>query len=436
MKRCPLCGEDYSDTTRFCVRDGHDFSTAPMEAPTAKFPAMPDAPSDPLVGRVLAGRFRVTKKIGQGGMGAVYRGEHVKMNRPTAIKILSPELARNAEFVARFEREAEMAARIDHPNAVKIYDFGEAEDGIVYLAMEFLEGEPLSAIITREGALPLDRVVRIARQSAEALHSAHRLGIIHRDFKPDNVIVCRKQDQEDWVEVLDFGIAKEIAVDTEKQALTRTGFVLGTPQYMSPEQVKGEPLDPRSDLYSLAIVCYEMLTGALPFGGDSPQSQMVKRILEPPIPMRQARPHLWLPPAVEGVIMRGLALNPQHRFSTTSEFAVALEQAARSTQPQPLPHQPTAPWGAPPPGPFQTPPHSARPTPHTPQRPTPVMAPGGQPPFQPAPFQPQGPYPQPYPPPYYPPQKSKTGLIVLVIVIVLLALMGSCLMLMAVSDNM
>ena len=441
MKRCPLCGEDYSDTTRFCVRDGHDFASAPLEAPTEKFPVVRDAPTDPLIGRELAGRYRVIKKIGQGGMGTVYKGEHIKMNRPTAIKVLSPDLARNAEFVARFEREAAMAARISHPNAVNIYDFGEAEDGIVYLAMEFLEGEPLSAIITREGALPLDRAVRMARQAAEALHAAHRLGIIHRDFKPDNVIMCRKQDQADWVEVLDFGIAKEIAIDTEKQALTKTGFVLGTPQYMSPEQVKGEPLDPRSDLYSLAIVSYEMLTGALPFGGDSPQSQMVKRILEPPIPMRQARPQLWLPPAVEQVIMRGLALAPQHRFSTTTEFAAALEQAARTTQAQPLPHQPTTPWGAPQQGPYQTPPHSPRPTPQTPQRPTPVMTPGGQPSYQPTPFQQPsvpGPHQPPYPPSYYgqQPQKSKTGLIVLIVVIVLLALMGSCLMLMAVSNNL
>jgi serine/threonine-protein kinase len=396
---------------------------------------------------VLAGRYRVTKKIGQGGMGAVYKGEHVKMNRPTAIKVLSPDLARNSDFVARFEREAEMAARISHPNAVSIYDFGEAEDGIVYLAMEFLEGEPLSAILTREGALTLDRAVRIARQAAEALHAAHRLGIIHRDFKPDNMIVCRKQDQPDWVEVLDFGIAKEIVVDTEKQALTKTGFVLGTPQYMSPEQVKGEMVDPRSDLYSLAIVCYEMLTGALPFGGDSPQSQMVRRILEPPIPMRHARPQLWLPPAVEQVIMRGLALSPDHRFSTTVEFAAAFEQAARQTQAQPLPHQPTAPWGAPPQGPpqgnFQTPPQQARPTPHTPQRPTPVMTPGGQPPYQPTPppFQPPAPPSQYQPRPPYPPQpfygqssqQSKTSTIVLIIVIVLLVLMGSCFMLVAVS---
>jgi serine/threonine-protein kinase len=449
MKLCPLCAQQYTDSTRFCVRDGYSFEVA-SDASTEKIPPGRDTQADPLIGKTLAGRYRIVRKIGQGGMGAVYRGEHVKMNRPTAIKVLTSELSGNPEFVARFEREAAMAARISHPNAVSIYDYGEAEDGIVYLAMEFLEGEPLSAILKSEGALNLDRVLRITRQAADALHAAHKLGIIHRDFKPDNMIICRRDDHQDWVEVLDFGIAKETAVDAEKQALTKTGFVLGTPQYMSPEQVKGELLDPRSDLYSLAIVCYEMITGVLPFGGDSPQSQMIKRILEQPIPISQARPQLWLPSAVEQVVMRGLSILPAHRFSTTIEFASSLEQAARSqSYAHPQPPQPSGLWQ---PGPLPTQPPVVRPgtAPHAPPSPPPVAPPMSQPmsqprPVSPQPFAPQMPpqpsvyAPQPHfpsqPYPYPPPQeKSRHGLIVIIIVVVFLALMGAFFLLAVVSN--
>src|ERR1044072_7717592 len=239
-----------------------------------------------------------------------------------------------------------MASQIDHPNAVAIYDFGEAEDGLIYLAMEFVNGHPLSAISRKGGPLSLDRVVRIARQAAEALGAAHNLGIIHRDFKPDNIMVCDKPGRPDWVGGVDFGIAKRAVADAQQAGLTQAGFVLGTPLYMSPEQVAGEDLDPRSDLYSLALVVYEMLTGALPFDGGQTQSQMVKRLLDPPKPLNLARPQLALPPAVESVIMRALARKPEDRHPSTKEFAEALERAARSepitqpnrgvTRPQPV----------------------------------------------------------------------------------------------------
>jgi serine/threonine-protein kinase len=265
----------------------------------------------------------------------------------------------------------------------------------------------------------------------------------------------------DWVSVLDFGIAKETEVDESKQALTKTGFVLGTPQYMSPEQVKGEPLDARSDQYSLAIVCYEMLTGALPFGGDSPQSQMVRRLLEPPLPMRHVRPQLTLPAAVEQVIMRALALGPEHRFPTSVEFAAALEKGARSqsdNQPHALaPAQPLSPgaggaWqplqppGQPPLGTPQAARSQAPPaqTPHTPQGVPPVVSTpqAFQPPQSPQSFhrqpQPAAWQPQRHPaaPPYYAPpaRKSKVVPIVLIVVFVLLALMGSCVVLVGISN--
>lgn len=459
MKRCPQCKQEYKDSARFCPRDGYNLDIVASE-PTlvGSHPiSVPEPQSaDPLIGKVLAGRYRLIQKIGQGGMGAVYKGQHIKMNRLTAIKVLTGELAHDPQFVARFEREAEMASHIDHPNAVNIYDFGEAEDGVVYIAMEFIEGNPLSSIIEKEGALTLERVVRITYQAADALHAAHQLGIIHRDFKPDNIMICQKSGRPDWVEVVDFGIAKRAAIEPDNKALTQTGFVLGTPQYMSPEQVAGEPLDMRSDLYSLAIVSYEMLSGSLPFSGNSQQSVMVNRLLQPPMPLRQVKPSLMVPTAVEGVIMRALARYPVDRFSSTLEFATELERAARQ-QPSGMPHQPQPPQ-QPRPNPA---PHTPTGQPQQPQRPitypnrppqpTPPGTPMPQPQFQPTqppfqpPFQPTPPqmpsvYPQrPFTPtPLFQqqPQKSKTWIIVLIIVLALLVLMGSCFMLAAIGGKM
>ena len=347
MKRCPKCGKEYSDSVRFCPTDGQGLEPAGGQSslPSIEEVESKKPKTDPMIGRVIAGRYRMLEKLGQGGMGAVYKGQHIRMQRLTAIKILTSDLASNEEFIARFQREAEMASQIDHPNAVSIYDFGEAEDGLIYLAMEFVDGRPLSDIMKREGSLPLDRVVRITKQAAGALGAAHALGIIHRDFKPDNIMVCDKPGRSDWVDVVDFGIAKRAAADSQQPGLTQAGYVLGTPLYMSPEQVSGEDLDPRSDLYSLALVVYEMLSGDLPFDGATTQSKMVKRLLEPPRLISHIRPQLNLPPAVEDVILRALARAPNDRYSSTNEFAEALERAARRepiTQPERIathPHQ-------------------------------------------------------------------------------------------------
>lgn len=284
-------------------------------------------PSDAMIGRVLAGRYRLLEKLGAGGMGVVYKGEHVKTDQLVAIKILASEQAANPDYVARFHREARLASLINHPNAVPVYDFGESEDGLLYLAMQYLDGQSLAHIIRRHGPLPLGRVINITCQAALALDAAHQLGIIHRDFKPENVMVCQKTGWRDWVSVLDFGIAKQVQVHPCDNSLTTPGFILGTPRYMSPEQVKGEPLGPRSDLYSLAITTYEMLTGILPFGASTPQAEMVKRIYELPTPIRVAMPQLA--PEVEAIIMKALALDPGQRYSTTVEYATALEYAAK-----------------------------------------------------------------------------------------------------------
>jgi serine/threonine-protein kinase len=283
-----------------------------------------------IIGRTIAGRYRMIEKLGSGGMGSVFKAEDVQANRIAAVKILSFELLDNPEFVARFEREARTAVHIMHPNAVETFDSGKTEDGIIYIAMEYLDGRALSNIIKESSPLPLDRVVSFTRQAAEALEAGHRLNIVHRDFKPDNVIICRQPDGSERLKVLDFGVAKQTLLDPEAQKLTRTGFMVGTPQYISPEQLQGQPVGPPSDLYSLAVVVYEMLTGALPFLGKTPQKQMLNRLLQSPMPFSLVNSNLFLPPDVEPVLMKALARNAADRYSSTLEFAAELERAARS----------------------------------------------------------------------------------------------------------
>lgn len=454
MKKCPQCGDQYENATRFCTRDGQTLVDVVKPAQASENDAtvkLKPPEEDPMIGRVIAGRYRLMEKLGQGGMGAVYKGQHVKINRLTAIKVLTSELVSNQEFIARFQREAEMASQIDHPNAVAIYDFGEAEDGLIYIAMEFVNGKPLSSILKKDGTLALERVVRIAKQAAEALSAAHGLGIIHRDFKPDNIMICDKPGRPDWVEVVDFGIAKRAVADTQQAGLTQVGFVLGTPLYMSPEQVMGEELDARSDLYSLALVVYEMLTCALPFSGNTTQSQMIKRVTEPPMPLTLARPQLTLPPAVEAVILRALSRKPEDRYSSTTEFAEALELASkynpgtRHNQPQPTRSQ-EGPTRSMPGPPFDSGPRPIA-NPNTPAQQ--IFAPpntGPNTPVHNTPY-PQRPTPMPYQPSYPPQQQppyqyyhqqqnpNKTRNMILIIVAIVLSLMGGCVVLGIIGMN-
>lgn len=273
----------------------------------------------------FAGRFRLIEKIGQGGMGSVYKAVQAEIDRPCAIKLLGQNIADNQDAVARFKREARLASKIDNPHAVIIYDFGQTQGGILYLAMEYIDGEPLSKVIAREAPLPLDRVVHIISQIAEALSAAHSLGIVHRDLKPENIMLTRKGNQKDYVKVLDFGIAKMI---TEEEAgkLTQTGFILGTPLYMSPEQLSGEELDARSDVYSLALIAYEMLSGKLPFEADNTQALMIKRLTSEPIPLSRALPRIS--PEVERAVMAALWRDRQQRTPSAHQFASELKEAA------------------------------------------------------------------------------------------------------------
>ena len=244
-----------------------------------------------MLGKLLDGRYRLIRKIGEGGMGSIYRAVHTENLRICAIKLMTSLSPGKDDAIARFKREARNSVRIDSAHAVTVYDSGQSDEGLLYLAMEFIDGKPLSRVISEQRVLPIERVVNITNQIAEALAAAHALPMIHRDLKPDNIMITRKGANSDFVKVLDFGIAKALA-DPGGDNLTKTGFVLGTPVYMSPEQLLGEELDPRSDIYSLAMIVFEMLTGRLPFEGDNPQAVMMKRVMSEPIRLRAVAPSL------------------------------------------------------------------------------------------------------------------------------------------------
>ncbi len=305
MKLCPTCGQQWPDETKFCPNDGSTLKAAG---------------ATDLVGSVIADRYHIQKKLGEGGMGAVYLGEHVKMGRKSAIKVMTQSMANDPDAIARFNREAANAARINHPNVCAIYDFGETKDGLIYLAMEYIEGESLSDLLEREGALPPRRAAHIFQQAADALQAAHDLGIVHRDLKPDNIMITKGRGGTDVVKVVDFGIAKAMTGE-EGQKVTKTGLVVGTPEYMSPEQLAGDKLDGRSDLYSLALVLYRMLTGTLPFQADSAQEVMIKRLTDEPLPLNQARPGVEFPAPLQAVMDRALQRMPSERYATATELA-------------------------------------------------------------------------------------------------------------------
>jgi eukaryotic-like serine/threonine-protein kinase len=240
-----------------------------------------------LVGTVLAGRYRIERLLGSGGMGSVYRAEHVLMRKACAVKVLHREMTQVKEVVARFEREAVAAARIEHPHVATATDFGQLENGSFYLVLEFIEGKSLGRLIAELGALPEERALIITRQIADALAAAHAAGIVHRDLKPDNVMLVSKDRGGDFAKVLDFGIAKVQIEEpgAEQPALTRLNTVMGTPEYMAPEQARGEPVDQRADLYTLGIILYEMLAGTSPFRHEEFVVVLTKKLTEDPPPL-------------------------------------------------------------------------------------------------------------------------------------------------------
>ena len=335
--RCPACGAIYAADARFCARDGTklvpgvaDASPSVRTSPRESPPGVRARISHTnLVGQVLDGRYRIERKVGEGGMSFVYLASDVAAPARYAIKILSPSLARDENAMARLRREAGLGIRLEHPNVCHIMRLGETEDGLVYVVMPFLEGELLSDREQRLGEIPLADAAKFARDIAAGLHVAHQLSIVHRDLKPENIMIAPDGMGGERAVVMDFGLAKERHAGPELAKLTATGIVLGTPEFMSPEQLRGRPLDGRTDVYSLGLVVFEMLTGKLPFAGRTQQEMMIARLRGDPLPMREVRPDLPVPDGVERVLRKALARDVADRHQTAPEFALALEQAAR-----------------------------------------------------------------------------------------------------------
>ena len=292
---------------------------------------------DPLIGQIIADRYLVRELLGAGGMGRVYLAEHVRMGRRSAVKVISPALAATPEAISRFNREAANASRINHPNVAQVYDFGDAPNGTLYLAMEYVEGETLDALITREGRLSVARAANITRQIADALTAAHHLEIVHRDLKPENIMIARHLDGSDWVKVVDFGIAKTVQRDgAGSQTVTTAGVSLGTPEYMSPEQLAGERLDHRTDIYSLGLVLFNMLTGQLPYPRVTSRETLVRRLVSPPRTLAEVSPDVAWPAGLQSVLDLALAPELTDRYGSVAELArdiMTVAQDARAEDP-------------------------------------------------------------------------------------------------------
>lgn len=326
--------------------------------------------ADAYVGKEVAGQFRIVQKIGSGGMGSVYKAEQPDMNRHVAIKILHPRYLSRSDLVSRFRREARAMSHLSHPNTARVFLYGQLEDGACYFVMEYLEGRNLAQLVRAEGPMAPDRAVHVMKQVCGALDEAHRAGIIHRDLKPENIFLTVQGGIDDFPKVLDFGLAKV----TEKQMkpgsmiLTREGMVFGTPEFMSPEQARGQKLDSRSDIYALGVIMYELLTGKLPFDAKQPIEYIQLHVNAEPMCFAERAPDREVPEALEAVVMQALAKNPDDRFADAAEFGAALENALKNPapaapkpEPAPAPATVAAPAAAPAPVPAPSVPPSTLP---------------------------------------------------------------------------
>ena len=320
---CPACNSPISPGTKFCASCGPQL-------------AQQGGGRDPLIGQFVGGRFLVQAKLGEGGRGAVYQAEQVAMKRPVALKVLHPHLCQDQSLIERFHREAAASSRLNHPNTITVHDFGQTDEGTLYIAMEFVDGRSLADEIGTIASLPWSRAVHVALQIAESLADAHAAGVVHRDLKPDNIMLLQRAGSTDFVKLLDFGIAK-IADAAEggdkRKALTKTGMIFGTPQYMSPEQIRGSGVDHRTDIYSLGVILYHLLTGELPFAAENPMGMLTKHLMEPPRPMRSVRPGLDCPPQLESLVLRCLEKEPERRPRSMAEIVPELAALAGDTRP-------------------------------------------------------------------------------------------------------
>jgi serine/threonine-protein kinase len=303
MVTCPTCRQAHDSSVDVCPADG-----------TAL------APPDPMLGRVLGERYRLLLRIGEGGMGTVYRAEHVVLGRRMAVKVLRPEYSGDEDLVRRFQREAVAASRIGQENIVDVVDFGRTREGNLYFVMEELPGVSLASVLAAEGSLALDRAGRLLAQVCRALAAAHAHGIVHRDLKPDNVIVVQREDGTEHVKVVDFGISKSGTDGGDR--LTHAGTIIGTPEYMAPEQGAATTVDHRADIYAFGILAYELSTGTIPFQGPTAIATLLEHQTRPPEPPSKRRP--GMPADLERMILRALAKKPEERQQSMAEVAEEL----------------------------------------------------------------------------------------------------------------
>ncbi len=318
MKSCPECLATYPDDYAICPKDG-----APLDE-TALWQ----------IGTVVRGKYRIQARLGEGGMATVYRAHHELLDELRALKVIKPELARDAEFMSRFKNEAIMARKLNHPNAVRVDDLEIAEDGLPFIAMELVVGDTLKMLVERTGPLPPTLVLDVAAQVCDALDAAHKLGLVHRDIKPENIVLIAQREGLPVAKILDFGISRLREETTEAKGLTQTGMVMGTPEYMSPEQAEGKrgpDIDGRSDLYSLGVVMYRMLTGELPFQAGNTVEMLLHHLKTPPLAPHQLRPALGIPEGVSSVVMKALEKDREKRFASGAEMAAAIKKVRGST---------------------------------------------------------------------------------------------------------
>jgi serine/threonine protein kinase len=297
----------------------------------------PPLNTDPLIAQLVADRYRVIRKLGEGGMGSVYLAEHVVIEKRMALKVLAPELARRSDLVARFLQEARSASRIGHENVIDISDFGQSSDGLVYIAMEFLDGKDLGEIVRTQGALEWPKARDIVLQICRALRAAHDKGIVHRDMKPENIFLIQREGQPHFVKILDFGIAKVMGLDPNGPRLTRTGMIFGTPEYMAPEQAEGKDTDHRADIYAVGCIVYHLITGQTPFVAESFMTMLTKHLMEDPVAPSVRRPDLAITPEMDMLVLKALEKDRDRRWQSMAELldAVAVCPGPESALPKP-----------------------------------------------------------------------------------------------------